>query len=195
MDSPGNEGNDVTTTETRALETEDAVPPPDRLPPRSLLATAITLAVVAALSCAVILGTLVLKSRPHHTGISATEQNAVDAAGQLVVNLTTYTRANFDKDWQLAVSGLTGSLAAQEQAEKAPTLAALQQGKFDVRGTVVDTAVASSSGDNVQLLMVQQGYRVSDGKSVLTSISRLTVTATKVGSKWLLSTLTNVPLA
>jgi Mce-associated membrane protein len=127
--------------------------------------------------------------------LTAGEQQAADSARQLLVNLTTYTRANFDQDYQRALAGTTGQLRTDQQAAESSVRSELDQNKHDIKGVVTAVGVESASGSSVVLLVVQDGYLVdAAGKATPSSTNRLQVTVTRVGGSWLLSNLTNVPL-
>lgn len=155
--------------------------------------------VVVAFLLLVALGVLyVLRAGAGHAsaGLSSDEQAALDAGKVQVANLITYRRASFEADWQRALDGTTGSLHQDQVGKKASTLQAITKDKIDLRGEVSAIGVASATKNSVGLVVLLNGYKITaDGKSTLVNTSRLQITETKVGAKWLLSDLKNVPLS
>lgn len=130
-------------------------------------------------------------------GLTATEQQAMDAAAKQVINLTTYSRKNFDGDYARTVAGATGDLLSdlQKPANKTNLLQQMQTGKFDLQGEVTNTAYAESSGDKYLILVSSNGYKVPDGaQRTLQTRARFQVTMVRSGSKWLAASLTSVGL-
>jgi len=104
-------------------------------------------AVVAALVLAGLIVAYVVtdsdSSRP--TGsLTDSEQQAVAAASTIVANLGTFSRADFDKDYQRALDATTGSLHSQVAKDKSLTKKSLTANKFDISVKIRHAALESS---------------------------------------------------
>lgn len=162
--------------------------------------TAAVLGVVAIAMAAVLLF-VVRPDRHRHkvdakvVGLTAVEQQAVDAAGKQVLNLLTYSRKNFDADYARTVAGSTGALQSDLGKQKATLLSKMTKGKFDLQGSVTAAAFEESSGTNWLILVSAQGYEVPDkGTRTLRSTARFEITMTDTGGNWLASNLQSVGL-
>src|SRR5262245_16807865 len=69
-------------------------------------------------------------------GVAPGQQRVVDAATIEVKNILTYTRATYESDYQRALSGATGALAADLTSKKDTLLKQMQDGKFDLDGAI-----------------------------------------------------------
>lgn len=130
-------------------------------------------------------------------GLSAKEQAAMTAASQEVVNVLTYSRQNFEADFQRALSGMTGDLLADQQKNKDKTRAAMEKNKIDLKGEVSEVAYSGTDeAGNVLVLISATGYQVpADGTPVPTTFARFEMTMQRVGGKWLASNLESVGLS
>lgn len=130
-------------------------------------------------------------------GLTSREQSAMSAASQEVVNLLTYSRANFDADFQRALSGMTGALLADQQKLKTQTKTAMDKNKIDLKGQVSEVAYSGQDdAGNVLVLVSATGYQVpQQGTPLPTTYARFEITMNRVGSKWLASNLQNVGLS
>jgi Mce-associated membrane protein len=167
---------------------------------RGALVTAVVFGVVA-IALAAVLVVFHLPSRhgrvqPASAGaLTGTEQTAMTAASQEVVNLLTYTRKSFDSDFTRALNGMTGSLRTDQTKAKASTLAAMNKGKFDLKGEVTATALEQNSGKTMTVLISATGYQVpASGTPNPVTYARFEITVTKSGDKWLASDLQSVGL-
>lgn len=130
-------------------------------------------------------------------GLTALEQQAIDAASKQAVNLTTYSRKSFDADYARTVAGATGSLAADLNGgtRKATLLKQMQSGKFDLQGTVSSAAFESQAGNAYSVLVLTQSFQVLDnGQKTAATANRFILTMQHVGGKWLASDLLSVGL-
>lgn len=95
--------------------------------------------------------------------LSSTEQTAMKAAASETANLVSFTRANFEADFQRALAGTTGSLRSDLASKKATTLKQLTDGKFDLSAKITHTALegAAQSGKSTGyvVLVTFNGYR------------------------------------
>lgn len=131
------------------------------------------------------------------TGLTATEQQAVDAASQQALNLTTYSRAKFDSDYQRTVDGSTGSLNKDlsDTTKKSALLAQMQAGKFDLQGSVSKAAYETETKGQYSVLVYVQGYQLLDGgKKSAPIANRFLLTMVRIKGKWLASDLLAVNL-
>jgi len=162
------------------------------------------LAVVVALLAVLLVHVLSVRHDHEHRGggtvrVAAAgptrdQQQAVTSAATEAANLVTYSRKTFDADFARALHGATGSLAKDLRGEKAKTLASMNKGKFDLRGSVEHSAYEGTDGHgNVLALVTVNGYAMSDsGKRSAANTQRLELTMTRSGGDWLASNLTSV---
>lgn len=130
-------------------------------------------------------------------GITASQQQAMDAATKQALNLTTYSRKNFESDYARALSGASGSLAKDlaDPSKKAALLKQMQTNKLDLQGQVLNTALEQQAGSQYSVLVLVVTYKVPDtGTRVLGSRNRFEMTLTRTGGKWLTSDLNNIGL-
>jgi Mce-associated membrane protein len=128
-------------------------------------------------------------------GLSASEQQAMDAASKQVLNILTYSRKTFDSDYARTLAGATGALRADLAKQKASLSAQMTKGKFDLQGAVTSSAFEEVSDKSSLILISAQGYKVPvGGQRTLASTARFQVTMTSVGGKWLASDLQSVGL-
>lgn len=152
---------------------------------------------VVAVALAVVLVAVLLPARDEKAvGLSSDEQAAMSAASQEVVNLLTYTRKDFDADFQRALSGMTGQLLSDQQKLKDKTLAAMTKNKIDLKGEVSEVALEGADDNgNVLVLVSATGYQVgANGTPVPATYARFELTMTRQGDKWLAGNLVNVGL-
>lgn len=154
------------------------------------LVTAVAM-VAAILAYALFDDSTTSAASPTYTG---EEQAAVGAAQTEVANLSTFSRANFAKDFQRALNGLTGAIVSDIQKNKATTLKALTDGKFDLTSKVTHAAligpVDDDKVDGYNVLVSLNGYKSTQQN--LPTQQNLQVTVVKKNNKWLLSTVTSV---
>lgn len=189
-------------TDTAVAEAPDATSPPRR--PRSgaagvprLLTRFIVLAAVAVTVFGVIAAVRhTLGGTTAVPGLNSSQQSAVDAARQEAVNLQTYRRASFDKDFANALAGMTDQFKSQLQPKKADLQQALTTNKVDSIATVSSSALVSSTSSQAIVLVTLQTSRLADtGASSQVQFSRLQLTVKLVGGDWLVDNLTAVGLS
>lgn len=132
-----------------------------------------------------------------HTAVgdlSATENQAVNAAATEMLNLVSFRRAQFEADFQRALSGVTGSLRTDVAKNKKDTLAAMTKGKFDLTGKVTHKAlegpVASKKTTGYVVLVTVNGYRSTSPDVPVQQ--NLEVTVVKQGGRWVASDVQNI---
>lgn len=134
-----------------------------------------------------------LKTAGH--GLTALQQQSVDAGKLQIKNMLTYSRATFDRDYARTEAGASGALLSDLQKEKATLQQQMTSSKFDLQGAITASAFEDVSGANYLVLISAQGYKVDDkGTRTLQTRARFEVTMTHVGGKWLASGLQSVGL-
>jgi hypothetical protein len=131
------------------------------------------------------------------TGLTSTQQQAVDAATQQAINLTTYARATFEADYKRTVDGATGNLAKDlnDATKKTKLLEQMNAGKFDLQGTVSKAAYETEADGKYSVLVYVQGFQLlADGKKSAPIANRFLLTMQRVKGKWLASDLLAVNL-
>ncbi len=166
---------------------------------RGWLLTLSVLCVLIAVGVAALVVGIVKHADTAMPRVTASEQQAMDASRQLIANVGTFTRADFDSDWDRAVAGMTGSLKSQFQQADAKTefKKGLDAQQWDISAKVSDVGVVSTKGDSVNVVAVMsRWFTPSTGQDAKqqVQIAPLPVQAvvTEVGGKWLLSNMTNV---
>lgn len=77
--------------------------------------------------------------------LTTDEQRAVNAAATETVNILSYSRKDFQADYQRALAGSTGALAKDITSKKASYLQTLTQNKFDTSASITNQALAGTS--------------------------------------------------
>ncbi|MFN2519110.1 MAG: hypothetical protein ABR604_08730 [Jatrophihabitantaceae bacterium] len=163
----------------------------------------ITAAVLGGVAL-ILAGLFVLVIRPAHDrhdsapkapGLSGAEQQAVDAGAKQIVNILTFSRKTFEADYARTLAGATGALRVDLEKQKPTLLAQMTTGKFDLEGTVTNSAFEEINGNNSLVLISAQGYKLpAGGRRTLATTARFEVTMTKVDGKWLAGGLQSVGL-
>src|SRR4051794_14161022 len=119
-------------------------------------------------------------------GLTARERTAMLAARTEAVNLQTYARTTFDRDWARAVSGATGSLRTDLLARKASTKKVLDDRKIDLAAVAQAFALVgpADSGKGLQVIVTMNGYAVRGTERTLTATQRLLLTMVEQKGKW-----------
>lgn len=150
---------------------------------------------------------LIAVTLPYVRGVSARAQDAaqtvalptdyqaaMQAAATEAANILTYSRKNFDADWNRALAGATGKLRTDQEAKRANTLDTMTKNKIDLKAKVQQFAFESADeSGHVLVLVTVNGYTVSDaGTPSAETPQRLELTMVKSGGKWLASDLTMI---
>jgi hypothetical protein len=124
-------------------------------------------------------------------------QHAVTAGAQEVVDLLSYSRANFTADFNRALDGLTGALRVQQAQRRASLQQSMNSSQTDYAGQVRSVGVESASGSSVLLLVVATGYQVkaASGAQPLFGTERFEVGVEHVHGRWLVSEYLALPSA
>ena len=109
-------------------------------------------------------------------------------------NLLTYSRANFDADWQRSLDGATGDLLKDHKDQKDDALKNITAKKIDLTAKVQQKAfVSADENDTVVVLVTVNGYIKNDKGATSSAIpQRLELTMVRQGDDWLASNLTSV---
>lgn len=122
-------------------------------------------------------------------------QAAVQAAATEAANILTYSRKDFDADWNRALAGSTGNLRKDQEAKRSDTLNAMTKNKIDLKAEVEQSAFESADGGQVLALVTVNGYTVNDsGVRSAETPQRLELTMVQSGGKWLASDLTMIAI-
>lgn len=118
---------------------------------------------------------------------------AAEAARETVAAVLTLRHDHIAADIATVLGGTADPLRSELAAQTAKTRSAVTTGGYDLNGTVTAVAVEQASGDTAVLLVAATGTRTDPGKQprVVTD-GRYEATVTRVGSRWLTSTLTTV---
>lgn len=127
-------------------------------------------------------------------GPTADQQAAVQAAATEAANLTTYSRANFAKDFRRALNGATGALKKDVASKRTQTLQVMRQGKFDLSSKVAEAAFESAAGNKVLVLITLNGsHDFGSGTTTpLVTSQRLELTMVRSGKSWLAANLSMI---
>ncbi|MGH8861153.1 MAG: hypothetical protein ACRDVG_07940, partial [Jatrophihabitantaceae bacterium] len=118
---------------------------------------------------------------------------AVTAGAAEVVNLLSYSRADFDADFNRAMDGLTAPLRAQRLAQRDPLHATMDRSQSDFAGTVRSVGIESADGSSVLLLVCATGYRTTAGGTPVSGTQRVEVGVSFVHGRWLVSEYVVLP--
>jgi hypothetical protein len=119
---------------------------------------------------------------------TSAEQGAIRAASVEAVNILSYSRKNFDADFERALAGATGSLRSDLQGQKADTLKTLNTEKIDLTAQASDAALKATTDKGVVVLVVVTGSTRNDAGQVSPAkVERIEMTLVKQGGKWLAS--------
>jgi hypothetical protein len=176
---------------------------PRRTSPEPWIAAAVAGAVFVALLLVYFLGLSPAEDRAHRQRavalqasgqFSSAEQAALNAAGTEMINLVTFSRAQFDADFQRALDGATGALRQDVVKKRALTLNAITKGKFDLYGRLTHKALSDTvqAGDKsgYVVLVTINGYRSTAPETPIQQ--NLAVTEINVNGKWLAADVKNI---
>lgn len=129
--------------------------------------------------------------RPKTVSLPKDYQAAVQAAATEAANILSYSRKNFDADWERSLAGATGNLKKDHAADKDKTKEQLTNQKIDIVATVQHSAFESvDDSGHVLALVTVTGYAVNDqGERSAENPQRLELTMVKSGDKWLATDL------
>jgi hypothetical protein len=152
--------------------------------------TAITLGVTLAnvngqwlISAVADLSTGTQQSVPPGTGAL---QAATRAGAQEVLNLLSFSRANYVTDFGRALSGLTGPLLTEQESQRASILATMTSAGADYVGQVRAVGIESVSADSLTLLVVASSFQVdATGKQTPQTQPEIEVGVVRVNGQWL----------
>ena len=118
-------------------------------------------------------------------GTAALVDATIAGAGE-VVNLLTFSRANFESDFGRALAGLTGPLLSEQQGQKQSILATLTAARADYVGAVRCIGIEDASADSVLMLVAATSYEVgADGQRSVQSLPNLEIGVVRINGTWL----------
>jgi hypothetical protein len=118
---------------------------------------------------------------------------AGEAARAGVVNVLTYSRANFDADLRRALTAAVDPLRTELRQSAAATRSALTKGRYDLTGVVTAIAVKNAAAHAVTLLVAAESSRLSGtGGAASVSQVRYEVTVTDTGGSWAASRISTL---
>jgi len=128
--------------------------------------------------------------------LSKSEQSAVDAAKQEVINIQTFRLKSFDADFGNAVAGMTPALATQFTPRKKDLLAGLQKLKQDNTANVSGAGLVAMKGNTATVLVAADSLRTdSAGKTTTFAVNRFSLSMELMNGKWLMSNIESVSLS
>lgn len=126
---------------------------------------------------------------PGTTGLNA----AAEAARSEIVNILTYSRADFAADLARAQQGATGLLRSQLANGAAALQARLGNGKYDLSGAVTSIAARQVAGESATFLVAASSTQIMDaGQAPAPAELRYVVSVQRVSGTWLVSSATPV---
>jgi hypothetical protein len=117
---------------------------------------------------------------------------AAEAGRVEVINLLSYQRDDFDADLQRALSGATGALRTEIQANAPDTRTAMVRGQYDLSATVTAVAVERANRDTLTMLVAAAASRLVDGRAPDVTDMRYEVTVVRAGAGWAASQVATV---
>ncbi len=123
-------------------------------------------------------------------GVDSTRADALRAARQEALNLTTISVSDFDASVQRVVDGATSDFKSEFQGDVDVLRTTLTQNKVESAGSVIDAGIVRSDDTNATVLVVidatVKNVEVPDGR---VNTCRMQLQLEKVGARWLTSTL------
>ncbi len=153
-------------------------------------------AMIAAICVYVFVGDGTSAAEANET-FTSQEEAAVNAASTEVANLSTFRRATFDADFQRALNGLTGSVVDDIKRNKATTLKALTDGKFDLSAKVTHTALIGPVDDDkvTGYVVLVSLNGIKSTQQNLPTQQNLRVTVVRKSGKWLVSQVDSIGIS
>jgi Mce-associated membrane protein len=119
---------------------------------------------------------------------------AVQAADQMVVNLTSMSASTEHQDMTKLMDGATGSFRAEFSQQAQAFEQVLSQSKVTSTGRVVESGLVSADDNNaVALTAVTATVKNTDAPNGQQRVYRMRVTLQHQGNQWLVSNLEFVP--
>ncbi len=164
------------------------------------IVTAVLSAVAIALTVTIVVFHLPSRHGRHaftaaaYGALTSSEQQAVAAAKQTVINTMSYRRSSFPADFARTLAGTTGTLQTDMRTDGPKLLKEMTAGKFDLSASVSYAAFEAHDGAGAVVLVSATGYKVTSAGQVPASAERLAVTMVQIKGKWLASDLQSVGL-
>jgi hypothetical protein len=119
--------------------------------------------------------------------------DAAAAGAQEVVNLLSFSRANYDSDFGRALAGLTGPLLAEQESQRAVTLSAMVVAHADYVGEIRCIGIETVTPDSVIMLVAATSYSVSDsGVRSVQGLPKVEIGVTRIHGAWLVNQFQSV---
>jgi Mce-associated membrane protein len=125
---------------------------------------------------------------------SATRAEALAAARQEAVNLTSQDYRTVDADLRRMVDGATGQLRADLEQRSAETKQVVVKNKAMARGVAVDAGLVVLDGAAATVVVAVDSTVSSTGAPAANRRYRFQLDLTRVGGRWLVANLTAVGL-
>jgi len=114
--------------------------------------------------------------------------DAAIAGAQEVVNLLTFSRANYDSDFGRALAGLTGPLLTEQQSQRDSIQSAMVAAKSDYVGEIRCIGIESASADSVIMLVAATSSSINDaGVRSVQSLPKLEIGIARINGTWLVN--------
>ncbi|MDT7546550.1 MAG: Mce-associated rane protein [Actinomycetota bacterium] len=167
---------------------ELTTPPAAARQRRRLLPGVLALVLLALLA---LVGWLVNDARSVRSRDDA-RQEALQAARQQAVNLTTISYQTADRDLARIIAAATGTLKTQFESQRTQFPTVLKRDQSVSTGTVLAAGIASDSGSTVEALVavdaeVTNTASAKAGTAKLVKHYRMDMKLVHVGSRWLVS--------
>jgi hypothetical protein len=164
--------------------------------PRAFVVILTAVAVVLLATAVVLTVRQHSRDRNRPAALTKSEQAALSAAKQEMINLQTYRLRSFDADFSTAVAGLVPDAASQWQANKATLKNQLTKLKQDSGASVSGAGLLSFTGRSAVVLIASDTLRIdAKGNSTTAAQTRNQVTMSLVSGKWLMSIPQSVPVS
>jgi len=114
--------------------------------------------------------------------------DAAVAGAQEVVNLLSFSRADYDSDFGRALSGLTGPLLTEQQGQREVIRAKLARSNVDYVGEIRGIGIESVSPDSVILLVAATSAAVDDaGVKSVQELPKIEIGVVRINGTWLVN--------
>jgi Mce-associated membrane protein len=119
-------------------------------------------------------------------------QEALQAARQQAVNLTTISYVTADRDLARIIAAATGTLKTQFEAQRTQFPTVLKRDRSVSTGTVLAAGIAGDSGSTVEALVavdaqVTNAESAKAGTAALVKHYRMDMKLVRIGGRWLVS--------
>lgn len=114
--------------------------------------------------------------------------DAALAGAQEVVNLLSFSRADYDSDFGRALAGLTGPLLTEQQSQRDSIRSKMESSNADYVGEIRGIGIESASPDSVIMLVAATSGLVDDaGVKSVQSLPKLEIGVVRINGTWLVN--------